>query len=84
MSKEATQFISTSIYIRRVLDQWKPIGKRGLLKVIYCFFGALLGGVIAPLSLMQASREPTFPAPSAKHTPAVVETRASPLGGKER
>jgi hypothetical protein len=84
MSKEATQFIATSIYIKRVLDQWKTSGKRGLLKVIYCLFGALLGGVIAPLSRMQASREPTFFAPSTKHTPAVVGTRANPLGGKER
>ena len=48
MSKEATQFMVTSIYITRVLDQWKHSGKRGLLKVTYCFFGALLGGVIAP------------------------------------
>src|SRR5580704_19762995 len=33
MSKEATQFIATSIYIKRVLDQGKPSRKRGLLKV---------------------------------------------------
>ena len=84
MSKEATQFIATSIYIKRVFDQWKPSGKCGLLKVICCFFDALLGGVIAPLSHMQASREPTFLAPSAKHTTAVVGTRANLLGGKER
>jgi hypothetical protein len=84
MSKEATQFIATSTYIKGVLDQWKPSRKRGLLKVIYCFFGALLGGVIAPLSRMQASREPTFLAPRAKHTPAVIGTRANPLAGKER
>ena len=84
MSKEATQFIATSIYIKCELDQWKPGGKRGLLKVIYCFFGTLLGGVIAPLSRMQASWEPAFLAPSAKHTPAVVGTQANPLGGKER
>jgi hypothetical protein len=84
MSKEATQFIATNTYIKRVLDQLKPSGKRGLLKVICCFFGALLGGVIAPLSRMQASREPTFLAPRAKHTPAVVGTLANPLGGKER
>jgi hypothetical protein len=43
MSKEATQFIATSIYIKHVLDQWKSIGKRVLLKVIYCFFDVLLG-----------------------------------------
>jgi ABC-type transporter Mla MlaB component len=84
MSEEATQFIATSIYIKRVLDQLKPSGKRGLRKVIYCFIGALLGRVIAPLSRMQASRERTFLAPSAKRTPAVVGTRANPLGGKER
>ena len=84
MSKEATQFIATNIYVKRVLDQWKPTGKRGLLKVICGFFGALLRRVIAPLSGMQASREPTFLAPCAKHTPAVVGTRANPLGGKER
>jgi hypothetical protein len=76
--------MATSIYIKRVLDQWKPSGRRGLRKVIYCFFGALLGGIIAPLSLIQASREPTFLAPSAKHAPAVVGTRESPLGEKER
>ena len=84
MSKEATQFIATSIYIKRVLDQRKPSGTHGLLKVICCFLGALLRRVIAPLSRMQAGREPTFLAPGAKHTPAVVGTRASPLGGKER
>jgi hypothetical protein len=84
MSKGATQFIATSTYIKRVFDQWKPSGKRGLLKVIYCFFDALLGGVIAPLPRMQASREPAFLAPSAKHTPAVVGTLANPLGGKEQ
>jgi len=84
MSKEATQFIATSIYIKRVLDQWEPSQKRGLRKVIYCFFGALLGGVVAPLSRMQASRKSTLLAPSAKHAPAVVGTRANPLGGKER
>jgi ABC-type transporter Mla MlaB component len=84
MSKEATQFIATSIYIKRVLDQGKPSRKRGLLKVIYCLFGALLGRVIAPLSRIQASREPTFLAPGAKHAPTVVGTRENPLGGKER
>jgi ABC-type transporter Mla MlaB component len=75
MSKEATQFIATNIYIKRVLDQWEPSGKRGLRKVIYCFFGALLRGVVAPLSRMQASRKSTLLAPGAKHTPAVVGTR---------
>jgi len=84
MSREATQFIATSIYIKRVLDQSKPRGKRGLLRVTYCFFGALLERVIAPLSRVQASREPTLLAPSAKHAPAVVGTRANPPGGKER
>jgi hypothetical protein len=82
--QSATQFIATSIYIKRVLDQWKPSGKRGLRKVICCFFGALLGGVIAPLSRIQASREPTFLAPSAKHARAVVGTPENPLSGKER
>jgi hypothetical protein len=84
MSKGATQFIATSIYIKRVLDQWKPSGKCVLLKVIYCFFDALLGRVIAPLSHMQSSQEPAFLAPGAKHTTAVVGTQANPLGGKER
>src|SRR5271170_2881860 len=84
MAREATQFIATSIYIKRVLDQWEPSGKRRLRKIIHCFFGALLGGVVAPLSLMQASRKSTLLAPSATHTPAVVGTRANPLGGKER
>jgi hypothetical protein len=76
--------MATSIYIKRELDQWKPSGKRGLLKITYCFFGALLGGVIAPLSRIRASREPSFLTPSAKHNPAVVGTRENPLGGKER
>jgi len=84
MSKEATQFIATNIYIKRVLNQWEPSGKRGLRKVIYRLFGALLGGVVAPLSRMQASRKSTLLAPSANHTPAVVGTRANPSGGKER
>ena len=84
MSKEATQFIATNIYIKRVLDQWEPSGKRSLRKIIYRFFGALLGGVIAPLSRIQASREPTFLAPSAKHARAVVGTPENPLSGKER
>jgi hypothetical protein len=35
--------MATCIYIKHVLDQWKPIEKRVQLKVIYCFFGALLG-----------------------------------------
>jgi hypothetical protein len=84
MSKEAAQFIATSIYIEHVLDQWKPSGNLGLLKVIYCFFGAPLGGVIARLSRMQASRKRAFLVPGAKHAPAVVGTRANPLGGQER
>jgi ABC-type transporter Mla MlaB component len=84
MSKDATQFVATSIYIKRVLDQWEPSGKRSLRKVIYCFFSRLLGRVVALLSRMQASRKSTLLAPSAKHTPAVVGTRANPLGGKER
>ena len=36
-----------------------------------------------PLCRMQASRAPTFLAPSAKYTAALVGTRANPLGGKE-
>jgi hypothetical protein len=84
MSKEATQFITESTCIKHVLDRWKPSAKRGLLRVTYCFFSALLGGVVAPQCHMQASRRPAFLAPSGKHTPAVVGTRANPLGGKER
>jgi hypothetical protein len=42
ISKEGAQFISTGMYIKHVLDQLKPSGKRGLLKVISCLFGALL------------------------------------------
>lgn len=57
MSKEGTQFIATGMYIKHVLDQLKPNGKRDLFKVISCLFGALLGGVIAPLFCMQASPE---------------------------
>src|SRR6266403_2294769 len=48
MSKEGPHFIATGIYIKRVLDQLKPKGKRGLLKMISCLFAALLGGVIDP------------------------------------
>ena len=36
MSKEDPQLVATNIYIKRVLDQWKPNGKRGLLKFISC------------------------------------------------
>jgi hypothetical protein len=36
------------------------------------------------ITVAQASRVPTFLAPSAKYTPAVVGTRAKLLGGKER
>jgi hypothetical protein len=50
MSKEGAQFIATGIYIKHVLDQLKPNGKRGLLKVISCLFAALLGGVIVDLN----------------------------------
>jgi ABC-type transporter Mla MlaB component len=57
ISKEGTQFIATGIYIKHVLDQLKPNGRRGLLKVISCLFGVLWGGVIAPLLYMQASPE---------------------------
>ena len=57
MSKETTQFIATSISIKRVLDQWKLSGKRCRLKVIYCFFGALLGGVIVPPGHLQATQK---------------------------
>jgi hypothetical protein len=57
ISKEGTQFMATGLYIKHVLDQLKPQGKRSLLKVISCLFGVLLGGVIAPLFHMQASPE---------------------------
>jgi hypothetical protein len=50
MSKGGAQFIATGIYIKHVLDQLKPSGKRGLLKVISCLFAALLGGVIVHLN----------------------------------
>jgi ABC-type transporter Mla MlaB component len=83
MSREVTQFIATSIYIKRVLDQWEPSGKRGLRKFIYCFFSGLFGRAVAPLSRMHASRKSTLLAPSATHAPA-VGARANPLGGKER
>jgi hypothetical protein len=83
MSKEATQFVATNVYIKRVLDQWEPGGKRGLRKCIYLFFSKLLLNTIAPLSRMQASRKSTLLAPSATHAPA-VGTRANPLGGKEQ
>ena len=83
MSKDAKQFIATSIYIKRVLDQWEPSGRRSLRKVIYCFFSGLLGGAVTPLSHIQASRKSTLHAPSATHAPT-VGTPANPLGGKER
>jgi len=57
MSKEGTQFIATGIYIKHVLDQLKPNGKRGLLKVIACLFGAFLGGVIPSPCRLQATPE---------------------------
>jgi ABC-type transporter Mla MlaB component len=57
MSKEGTQFIATGMYIKHVLDQLKPNSKRGLLKVISCLFGALLGGVIVPPCCLHATPE---------------------------
>jgi hypothetical protein len=36
MSKEDPRLVATNIYIKRVLDQWKPNGKRRLLKFISC------------------------------------------------
>lgn len=38
MSKEGPQFIATGVYIKRVLNQLKPEGKTGLLKLISCLF----------------------------------------------
>jgi ABC-type transporter Mla MlaB component len=55
MSKEGTQFMATGIYTRHVVDQLKVNGKRGLLKMIFSVFAALLGGVIAPLSCTPVS-----------------------------
>jgi hypothetical protein len=57
MAKEGTQFIATGMYIKHVLDQLKPNGNRGLLKVISCLFGALLGGIIVPACCLQATPE---------------------------
>ena len=57
ISKEGPQFIATGIYIKHVLDQLKPNGKRGLLKVISYLFVALMGVVIALPSSRQASPE---------------------------
>jgi len=84
MSKERTQFIVASTYIKRALDQLKPSGKRGLFKAFSCLFGALLGGVIAPLSCRPASRERTFLTPGAKHALALVATRPNLPAGQER
>jgi hypothetical protein len=50
MSKGGAQFIATGIYIKHVLDQLKPKGKRGLFKVIPCLFAALLGGALVHLN----------------------------------
>ena len=57
MAKEGTQFVATGMYIKHVLDQLKPNGNRGLLKVISCLFGALLGGIIVPACCLQATPE---------------------------
>ena len=57
IAKEGTQFIAAGVYIKHVLDQLKPNGKRGLLKVISCLFGALLGGGITPLFCLKATPE---------------------------
>jgi hypothetical protein len=57
MAREDTQFICTGMYIKYVLDQLKPSGKRSLLKAISCLFGALLGGVIVPLCCLRANPE---------------------------
>ena len=57
MSKQGVRFVASGLYVKHVLDQLKPDGKHGLLKLIFCFFAALLGGVIVPLSCMQTSPE---------------------------
>jgi hypothetical protein len=38
MSKECTQFVATGSYGKHILEQLKPNGKRGLLKLISCLF----------------------------------------------
>lgn len=43
ISKEGPQFIATGSYNRYVLEQLRPVGKRGLLKFISCFLVAFLG-----------------------------------------
>jgi hypothetical protein len=48
MSKEGTQFMATGIYTKYVVDQLRVNGERGLLKMIFSVFAALLGGVIPP------------------------------------
>jgi len=57
MAKEGTQFVATGMYIKHVLDQLKPNGNRGLLKVISCLFAALLGGIIVPACCLPAPPE---------------------------
>jgi ABC-type transporter Mla MlaB component len=53
MSKDATQFIATSIYIKRVLDQWEPSGRRSLRK-------------LSAASSVASSEEPSLPCPISK------------------
>lgn len=43
ISKEGPRFIATDVYIKHVLEQLRPVGKRGLLKFISCFLASLLG-----------------------------------------
>jgi len=79
MSREGTQFIATGMYIKHVLDQFKPNGKRGLLKVISCLFGALLGGVIVPSRYLQATQEP----PRTNAVRAQPAHSIQPISGRE-
>lgn len=55
MAKQGARFVASGLYVKHVLDQLKPNGKRGLLKTISGLLATLLGGVIAA-SCTQANR----------------------------
>jgi ABC-type transporter Mla MlaB component len=75
MSKNATQFIATSIYIKRVLDQWEPSGKHGLREVIYCFFSGLLGRAVTPCPVCTRAGNRPFLVPALRTHPPLGRGR---------
>jgi ABC-type transporter Mla MlaB component len=77
MSREVTQFMATGIYTKHVVDQLRVNGERGLLKMIFSVFAALLGGVIPPLSRTPAS-------PQRPQTSVVQATTIDPNSTNQR